>query len=438
MVKPPDKPPDWEQALAKDPSALHRLSHAGKVRALIAKAQSRYDHWDKFRSQPFPKGTDRILAWAYLKFLRSHQTQPLPITSVDGLPLSYSLTENLCESLYCIDEAARGYLGLKEEAASAKHYTKSLMEEAITSSQIEGAVGTIKEAKEMLLSQRKPLTTSERMIYNNFLTMQSLKELCKEKLSHKLLFEIHASITQNTLESEDEVGRYRKESECVRIETVTGEVLFVPPKAKEIKGRLDALFEFANDSEHPFIHPVIKGIILHFWLAYIHPFVDGNGRVARALFYWYLMKKGYWLFEYVSISRSIIRKSSQYARAYLYTQTDDGDLTYFISFNIQVILEAIQALEDYLRREEDQERKAASQVAAIPGLNSRQARFISHALSHPKQTYTIRRHQAAQGISYQTARADLLGLADKGLLNKIQRGKAFVFVPAPAAMKRLS
>ena len=54
-----------------------------------------------------------------------------------------------------------------------------------------------------------------------------------------------------------------------------------------------------------FIHPVMRAITLHFWLAYDHPFCDGNGRTARALFYWSMLKQGYWLFEFISISSVI-------------------------------------------------------------------------------------------------------------------------------------
>ena len=60
-----------------------------------------------------------------------------------------------------------------------------------------------------------------------------------------------------------------------------------------------------------FIHPMIRSIILHFWLAYDHPFVDGNGRTARALFYWSMLRHGYWLFEFISISQIILKGPDQ-------------------------------------------------------------------------------------------------------------------------------
>ena len=86
--------------------------------------------------------------------------------------------------------------------------------------------------------------------------------------------------------------------------------------------------DFANSSaESPFVHPVVRAILIHFMIGYDHPFVDGNGRTARALFYWSMLRSGFWMTEYFSIS-SILRKApSQYVRSYLHTESDDGDTT---------------------------------------------------------------------------------------------------------------
>src|SRR5260221_12066996 len=107
---------------------------------------------------------------------------------------------------------------------------------------------------------------------------------------------------------------------------------------------------FANDSknENFFLHPIAKAIILHFLIGYIHPFSDGNGRTARALFYWYLIKKGYWLIEYMSVSRIILSSKAQYARAYQYTELDHNDCTYFILYNLKCIGRALEELKAYI------------------------------------------------------------------------------------------
>ena len=65
-----------------------------------------------------------------------------------------------------------------------------------------------------------------------------------------------------------------------------------------------------------FLHPVIRSILLHFWVAYDHPFVDGNGRNARALFYWSMLRHGFWLAEFFSISHEILKAPRKYYRAF--------------------------------------------------------------------------------------------------------------------------
>src|SRR5688500_8569447 len=108
---------------------------------------------------------------------------------------------------------------------------------------------------------------------------------------------------------------------------------------------------FANgQSPEHFVHPVVRAIILHFWLAYDHPFVDGNGRTARALFYWSMSHREYWLCEFLSISRIIKRRPSRYARSFLFTESDENDATYFIMSQLTVISRAITHLHAYLSR----------------------------------------------------------------------------------------
>lgn len=107
-------------------------------------------------------------------------------------------------------------------------------------------------------------------------------------------------------------------------DAITHEVVHTPPSYKDILPFIEDLCIFFNENNTKvFIHPIIKGIIIHFMIAYMHPFVDGNGRTARALFYWYMLKSGYWLTEYLSISRVIVKSKKSYENAYLYTEADE-------------------------------------------------------------------------------------------------------------------
>ena len=90
----------------------------------------------------------------------------------------------------------------------------------------------------------------------------------------------------DTLENPDAVGRFRHADEPGKVADDEGTVYHEPPPADKLAARVQAMLDFANgnDQEDNFIHPGGRAIILHFWLAYDHPFADGNGRTARALF----------------------------------------------------------------------------------------------------------------------------------------------------------
>ena len=228
------------------------------------------------------------------------------------------------------------------------------MEESISSSQLEGASTTRNVAKNMLQTKRQPRNKDEQMIYNNYLAMRFIQEHKDDDLTPTLICELHKIVTEKTLEEGDEtkVGRYRELDDDVRVIDITSnEVLHTPPLASELPKRLEGLCQFANTEQTDvFIHPAIKAIVLHFILAYEHPFVDGNGRTARALFYWYMAKKNYWLMEYCSISNILKNAPAKYSRAFLYTETDDSDLTYFIIHQLDVIQQSIKSLNDYIAR----------------------------------------------------------------------------------------
>lgn len=167
------------------------------------------------------------------------------------------------------------------------------MEEAIASSQMEGASTTRKVAKDMLRKQLKPKNKGQQMIYNNYVTIQYLVENQSKDFSVEQLKEIQRLITHNTLTNKEYEGSFRTSDDVMVIDGITGEIAHTPPSHQKVEQWIAELCDFANnDNEEVFIHPIIKGIIIHFMLAYIHPFVDGNGRTARSLVYWYMIKKG--------------------------------------------------------------------------------------------------------------------------------------------------
>ena len=159
------------------------------------------------------------------------------------------------------------------------------MEEAIASSLLEGAATTRTKAKKMLREGRKPRNNAEKMILNNYKAILKIRDMKEQKLSPKMLIHLQSILTDETLEDSSAVGRFRTIDDNVVVEEKsTHEILHTPPRTDLIKQRLEEICNFANERSKPFIHPVVKAIILHFALGYLHPFADGNGRTAGAIF----------------------------------------------------------------------------------------------------------------------------------------------------------
>ena len=396
-----------------------------------------YLHWDRFRYQaPLPALSIELM-WAAVRIARNQVLSATPLRDLQGAPFRYGLPPIALELLHRTDRDASGVIGAPEQVTNpqtqATYLLKSIVEEAITSSQLEGASTTRRVAKDMLLSGRAPLTRSERMIANNYGALQYVRQHRAEPLTPTRVFELQALLVEGTLDTPDGAGRFRRDDEAIVVEDETGKLLHRPPPEGELQARLTTLCDFANgEGTREFLHPVIRAILVHFGLAYDHPFVDGNGRTARALFYWVMAREGYWLCEYVSISRILKKARAQYARSFLYTETDENDATYFILYQLRVLTRAIADLHDYLDRKATEMREVDDLVRHSrrlrADLNSRQLDLLTHALKNPRAEFSVASHRRAHDVAYGTARSDLLELAERGLLEQRKRGRSFLFL----------
>jgi Fic family protein len=311
-----------------------------------------------------------------------------------------------------------------------KFVARGLLEEAIASSQLEGASTTRRVAKAMIAEQRAPRNTSEQMIYNNFVTMRYIEaEMVKETLSHETLLDLHAKLVDKTMDSPDERGRFRTDKdEIVIVDEDTQKILYTPPTERMLAKELSRLIAYANDEDGPFLHPIIKAIVIHFWLAYLHPFVDGNGRMARTLFYWYLLKHDYWMLSYVPISTVIKRATAKYKEAYLFAEQDGSDMTYFIAYHIERLVKATDELKQYVSNIDTENQQIDAIIDPKYALNDRQKQLIHYVVASANNTSaTITSHQTLNGISRLTADRDLKDLQQKGLLMSVKIGRTYHF-----------
>jgi Fic family protein len=278
------------------------------------------------------------------------------------------------------------------------------------------------------------------MIVNNFAAMNYVRQVHQERLSPALVLEVHELVTDQTLDP-SHTGRLQgPDEDRVVVSDMEGTVLHTPPPADQLDYRLELMCQFANGQVgvEGFMHPVMRAILLHFWLAYDHPFVDGNGRTARVLFYWSMLSQGYWMTEFLSISQVLRAAPAQYARAFLHTETDDNDTTYFVLYQLEVICRAIDGLFEYLGRKMREVREVDKLIRQSSAFNHRQLALLSHALRHPDASYTFDSHARSHHVVYQSGRTDLLDLEQRGLLSARKIGRRFVFSPVPGIAERLS
>ena len=390
-----------------------------------------YLYWDKIAyKQPIVTGFSREELWFATKVARKFKSIDTIIKNEKGQYFNWVKLPELEKFFHDIDMNTGGELFILksdfDKATKQKLISRGVMEEAIASSQLEGASTSRRTAKQFLREGRKPKNSSEKMILNNYLTMQAIEEGYKnQKMSSELLFELHGLITKDVLTADGEIPRLRhKGEEIFVVDKASGIIYHKAPKMPFVMQELNRLIKFANDEAgDSFIHPLVKAIMLHFWLGYLHPFTDGNGRVARLLFYWYLLRNGYWAFAYLPISRIIKKSPIQYSMAYMYSEQDDNDLTYFIDYNIRKIKLAVKDFKEYLEKQNQANKEMNRAVKIKYDLNERQIQLLQYLHGDPEERTSLKMHMGIYQVANKTAINDLRGLVSLGFLESQKSGR---------------
>ena len=418
---------------------LSELIQKNKFNEFFKIDDTEYPYYDKWKYKTKDWGISIEKIWSAAKSNRRRKKN-ISLSSHQIFGFNFSIPSVIQEYLHEFDLNLGGNLhgnSIIPEQDKNNYLISSIMEEAIASSQIEGAVTTRKVAKEMLEKKHSPINKSEQMILNNYTTMKWVVENKSIELNKDVLLQIHKLITADTLEKPEYEGNFRKNNN-IKVVDETNEIFYTPPDHQQVDDLMNEFLRIANDknTQDGFMHPILKGIMLHFLIGYIHPFVDGNGRTARTLFYWYLIKKGYWLIEYMSVSRIILKAKSQYARAYLHTEYDENDLTYFFIYNLKCIDKALTELKLYIDRK-IKEKNETINLLKNHNFNERQIVILRDLLKDSNQYFTAQQVETKFGVSNQTARTDLLKLVEANLLVQRNMGKRMTFFAMENLNKKL-
>lgn len=389
---------------------------------LFNRIESSYLPWNKVK---YLTSTDDAAAlWKEIKLIRKINSKKMTLDPTD-ISYCFGINEPLQQKLHYLDfnfGAGIQKEKLLSDLDKHQYLSNALMEESIFSSMIEGATTTRVVAKEMLRKGKKPINKSEQMILNNYKTIQYISEHKSEDITLERLFEIHKLVTENTLDEED-CGTFRASDNIYVMNQINGEIVHTPPPFEKLSEMMQSFCDFFNtNTKENFIHPIVKASILHFLIGYIHPFVDGNGRTARALFYWYLLKNGYWLAEYLSISRVILKSKTQYEKAFLNTESDGMDVSYFIHYEVTVLTKAFEDLKTYLVNKKAEE-NTLSKYLKINGINDRQAQMLYWIEENANRYFSVKEIENIFKITNQTARTDIEELVEKSYLKKVSINK---------------
>ncbi|HLZ89708.1 MAG TPA: Fic family protein [Puia sp.] len=436
VESPPYVPADWDFGeLLDELEAKQKYVEAREI------DDSSYPYWEKWKYLAREWRLDPRRVWAAIKKRRGISRRTVNFDIGGRFKPQINTPSIMQQQLHELDLSLGGNLDASDIIPSEekqRYLISSLMEEAIASSQLEGAATTRKLAKQMLESNRKPRTSGEQMIVNNYSAMQWIVQNKKTPITEESILHLHRLITNDTLANKDEEGAFRTTDDVRIVDVQTGEVLHTPPKPEGIPQLIQAFCLFMNDEQKEdfFLHPISKAIIVHFLIGYIHPFADGNGRTARALFYWYLIRKGYWLIEYMSVSRIILGSKAQYSRAYQHTEKDENDLTYFVLYNLHCIQRSLEELKKYIERK-NREKKSILKLLRSTDYNDRQIVLIEEILNEKKAVFTVTEVQHKFGVANQTARTDLEYLVSKGILEARKSGNKVRFLLAEDGEKKI-
>lgn len=290
------------------------------------------------------------------------------------------------------------------------------IEEAITSAIYEGANSTRAKAQELIASEKAPKDKDEWMLYNNYLAMKWIKTHQSKTVSKDLILTIHEMVTNQTLEGDDKNFQGKFRDDKVLVGSHEG------IEHKKIEDALDEAIELSIRNKR-YVHGLTKGILLHYFTAYIHPFFDGNGRTARTLFYFKCMKSNLKFLELLSISAHLKRgRGNKYERAFEAVVENEYDITYFIDYCLDSLIAAIKIVEEkveYLLN--------MSVLMAHYNLNKNQIILLQRLALNKSVGVTSQQHAVVIDRTREIARKELKELFEKKFLKEVKVSNQIVY-----------
>ncbi len=307
-------------------------------------------------------------------------------------------------------------------------WEKQFKEDAIIRSayhgtHIEGNMLHKDEAKDVLLGKEvigRPRDIQEVINYRKvieFIDEEAQRKI--DKITEMLVKKLHRIIVDNILSS-DQAGEYRIKQVVVR-NSQTGEITFRPPPPIEVPFLMREFLYWINKEDRDEVHPVLKAGIIHHELVRIHPFIDGNGRIARVLATLILLLGGYDIRRFFSLEEYYDKDAVTYYHNL--QKATAGDLTSWLeyfTFGASVEFEKVKEKILKLSKDVKLKEKFGGQQIYLTERQIKVIEYIQEIGYLQNQNFS----SVFPDVSEDTVLRDLQDLIKKGLLKKIGSTKA--------------
>lgn len=386
-------------------------------------------------SYRLPQGINLESFWHELVLYRKAKGELLSFKDQKGESFWFMLTPEIQQILYEIDTKGKDSLyQVVSGEIQSELVEEALIEEAMFSSVIEGAFSTLARARELAFGGARPRDKSDQMVLNNFQVMRFVLERKEDPCSVEFMHALQKIVTEKTTEHPSDSGAFR--NDLVYIRNSQGEIVYTAPAAETVPRAMQDLIHWINDeTKRPFIHPILSAIIIHTYFVYVHPYFDGNGRTARSLFYWYLLKHGYEFFRFFSISSIIQETRAQYYKALKNMEDCGADMTYVLLYMTGVTRRAIDVvIQRILERYRRETLFSVIERQKIP-LNERQKKCLKAISVSKDKEINLAKYRRDFDVVYETARRDLAFLEKSGILKMNKKGRQFVYMLNPGFLR---
>lgn len=332
------------------------------------------------------------------------------------------IVNNLTEIASAREVILNAYLVPKWEVSLRR---EALIKNAHHSTSIEGNPLSLEEVSD-LAAGRKVMTTrkARKEVLNYLYVLEHISDFAKGGvIREKDLLRMYKALTKGTLDRPEDSGRYR-DRQVVVGNRVTGEVVFMPPETEKVPVLVREFLQWLNSEESRDLNPVLVAGIAHYELVRIHPFVDGNGRTARALATLILFLRGFDTKRFFALDDYYDSDRASYYRTLKSVDPETVDITGWLGYFTDGVLVSLAGVKERILRlsSEKLKKDTKGQIA----LTERQMKIIEHI--NTKGKITIGEMNEMFGISRQASLKEISKLVEMGVVKLVGKGRGAHYV----------